>query len=66
MEGIVKPRRLIRSNDRVVAGVCGGLTEYFDLDPTLMRILVALVIFFSGIITGLIVYLVAALIVPEV
>ena len=28
----------MRSNDRVIAGVCGGLAEYFDFDPVLVRI----------------------------
>ena len=65
MQDITSPRRLLRSRDRVLAGVCGGLAEYFELDPTLVRILTALIILFSGFITGLIVYLVAALIIPE-
>lgn len=65
MDNITSPRRLTRPDNRVLAGVCGGLAEYFDLDPTLVRILAALIIFFSGIITGLIVYLIAALIIPE-
>ena len=50
--------------DKVLAGVCGGLAKYFELDPALVRILTALVIFFSGILTGLLVYLVAALVIP--
>ena len=65
MQDITTPRRLTRSRDRVLAGVCGGLAEYFELDPILVRILTALIILFSGIITGLIVYLVSALIIPE-
>ena len=31
-------KKLIRSNDRVLAGVCGGLAEYFDFDPVLVRV----------------------------
>ncbi len=65
VEGMDQPRRLRRSNDRMLAGVCGGLAEYTGLDPTLMRLLVAIVVFLSGIVTGLIVYLVAALIIPS-
>lgn len=33
-----QPRRLTRSNDRRLGGVCGGLADYFDLDPTLVRV----------------------------
>ncbi|MFH1708235.1 MAG: PspC domain-containing protein [Planctomycetota bacterium] len=64
-EGLVEPRRLIRSRHRVLAGVCGGLAEYFELDHTLVRIVTALVVIFTGVVTGLIVYLVAALIMPR-
>ena len=31
-------RKLTRSNDRMIAGVCGGLAEYFGLDTTLVRV----------------------------
>lgn len=64
-EEMYRPKRLTKSHDRVVAGVCAGIAEYLGLDPSLVRVLVALIIFFSGILTGLIVYLVAALILPE-
>ena len=59
-----RPRRLSRSSDKMIAGVCAGFAEYAGMDTSLVRVLVALAIFFSGIITGLIIYLVAALIMP--
>jgi phage shock protein C len=65
VEDDVRPKRLTRSNDRMLAGVCGGLAEYTGMDPTLIRILVVLITFFTAIITGLVVYLIAALIMPE-
>jgi len=49
----------------LVAGVCGGLAEYTGLDASLLRLLVAFVVLASGIVTGLVVYLVAALIMPD-
>lgn len=49
--------------DRKVLGVCGGIAEYFDVDPTIVRLGAALLIVFAG--TGLIAYLIAALIIPE-
>ncbi|MEM7393131.1 MAG: PspC domain-containing protein, partial [Verrucomicrobiota bacterium] len=59
------PRRFTRSEDRVLMGVCGGLARYFNIDPTLVRVGVAIIVFFSGIITGLIIYLIVGLITPE-
>jgi phage shock protein C len=65
VEGVDQPRRLLRSRNRMLAGVCGGLAEYTGLDPVLMRLLVALIVFLSGIVTGLIAYFVATLIIPS-
>ncbi len=57
-------KRLFRSRkDGLIAGVCGGLAEYFDVDPSLVRLIFILAVFLGG--AGLIVYLVAWLIVPE-
>jgi phage shock protein C len=58
-------KRLYRSrNDRIVAGVCGGLAEHIDADPSLIRLVWILVTLISlG--TGLIVYLAACIIIPE-
>ena len=46
-------KKIYRSNDRIIGGVCAGIAEYFDVDPTILRIgYVVLTIFtaFSGII----------------
>ncbi len=60
------PRKLYRSrSDRMLSGVCGGLAVYAGMDPTLMRLLVAVAVFVTGILPGLIAYIVAALIIPE-
>jgi phage shock protein C len=57
-------KRLYRSRrDGLIAGVCGGLAEYFDVDPSLVRLVFILATFLGGV--GLIVYIVAWLIVPE-
>jgi phage shock protein C len=43
------PKRFVRStNDRKVAGVCAGVADYFDMDPTLVRILWALATMIPG------------------
>lgn len=57
-------KRLYRSkNERMIAGVCGGLGEYFDIDPVIVRLLfVALVL---GVGTGVLLYLIMWIVVPE-
>jgi len=56
-------KRLYRSrHERVIAGVCGGLAQYFAVDPTLVRIIWVLLAL-SG--TGVLLYLVALLVIPE-
>ena len=57
-------KRLMRSNDRVFAGVCGGLAEYFDFDPTMVRLAYAFLTLFTAF-SGLIFYLVLWLVMPE-
>lgn len=51
------PRRLYRSNNGMIAGVCGGIADYFGWDPTLVRvgyILLSIFTVFSGVIAYLI------------
>jgi phage shock protein C len=56
-------RRLYRCrHNRMLAGVAGGVAEYFDLDPSLVRIFFIVSIFFGGI--GLLLYIGMAIIVP--
>ena len=58
------PARLHRSRtDRKVAGVCGGIAEYLHVDPSIVRIVTVLLMFGWG--SGLLAYLVCALILPE-
>jgi phage shock protein C len=58
-------KRLYRSkDDRMIAGVCGGIAEYFGIDPTLVRLL--FVFGALGTVSGLFwAYLIMAIIVPE-
>ncbi len=58
--------RLHRSrSNRMIAGVCGGLAEWLDWDPTLVRILYVVVSIISAAFPGLLVYLVLWLVMPE-
>lgn len=57
-------KRLYRSTrDRMFAGVCGGIAEYLDVDPTLVRLVFVALTLMGG--PGLIIYIVLMLIVPE-
>ncbi len=58
-------RQLTRSTtNRMVAGVCGGLGEYSNLDPTVVRLFAVLLVFLTG--PGVVLaYIIMALIIPE-
>ncbi len=59
-----KNKRLYRSRkNRQIAGVCGGIADYFAIDPTLVRLLWALFALAGG--PGIIVYIIFAVVVPE-
>ena len=59
-----KVKRLYRSGkNKILGGVCGGLGDYFEVDPTLVRILWILFLFAGG--AGLLAYLIAWFIVPR-
>jgi phage shock protein C len=58
-------KRLYRSRtDRMIAGVCGGIAEYFDIDPTIVRI-VAVILLFPGGLPGFLPYIIFWIVVPE-
>lgn len=57
-------KRLYRSrNNKMVAGVCGGIAEYFGVDPTLIRLAWVLFACLAG--SGLIAYLICAIVIPN-
>lgn len=56
-------KRLYRSREeKIIGGVCGGLAEYLNVDPTLVRLALVLITLFAG--AGIIAYLVLWVIVP--
>jgi phage shock protein C len=64
MGTVAKTRRLYRSRtDRKLAGVCGGLAQYFNTDATLMRVLFVVLALLGG--PGLVIYLMLWIVVPE-
>jgi len=62
--GSSKPKRLYRDPDnRVLGGVCGGIGQYFKIDPLIIRIIFLVIFFGFGI--GLLIYIILWIIVPE-
>ena len=56
---------LHRSDDRIVAGVCGGIAEWLDWSPTLVRFLYVLVSILSAAFPGILVYLLLWCLMPQ-
>lgn len=58
------PRKLMRSStDKKIGGVCAGVAEYFDLDPTLVRVIWLLIVLCGG--TGLLLYVILWIVLPQ-
>ena len=49
-------RRLTRSDNKMLGGVCAGIAEYLDLDPTVIRVVWVLMVFFAGV--GILLYII--------
>lgn len=59
----MEPKKLYRSRtNRLICGVCGGVGEYLNIDPTIIRLLLVLLAF-TG--TGILAYFIAAIIIPD-
>jgi phage shock protein C len=60
----IMKKKLYRSKkDHMIAGVCGGIAEYFDVDPTLIRLLTVLFVILGG--AGVAVYVIAWIVIPK-
>lgn len=57
-------KKLIRTRDGKIGGVCSGIAKYFDLDPTLVRVAFALVTVCT-VFTGVLAYLVLWIVIPQ-
>jgi phage shock protein C len=58
-------KKLYRSStNSMITGVCGGLAEYIEIDATVLRLIWAVVVVFTGFVPGILVYIVAAIIMP--
>jgi len=57
------PKKLYRSRNKWIAGVAGGLAEYFNIDPTIVRVVWLILALAYG--AGILAYLIAWLIIPQ-
>ncbi len=60
-----KPKKLYRSQDRIVAGVLAGFAEYINADKSLIRLVYVLLSIFSAGFPGLLAYIIAWIVIPE-
>ena len=56
-------KKLTRSSNKVIAGVCGGVANYFNMDPTIVRIIWVLCVILGGF--GILAYLIMWLVMPK-
>jgi len=56
-------KKLYRSHNKIIAGVCSGIAEYFEIDPTVVRLGAVLFSLAGG--SGILAYIIAAVIMPE-
>ena len=62
----IKMKQLKRSNkEKMIAGVCGGIAEYFDMDPSIVRIIYVVVSVLSVAFPGILVYIIIWIIIPK-
>lgn len=64
MSNFSRPLRRSRHN-RMIAGICGGIAEYLDMDPTLVRVIYVILSFLTVTFPGILVYLILWMIIPE-
>jgi len=58
-------KKLTKSRNKMIGGVCAGIAEYFDLDPTLIRAAYIFLSIFSAGFPGLICYIILLLVIPD-
>ena len=56
-------KRLTRSDNKMIGGVCAGIADYLNWDPTVVRVLYILMIFFAGF--GILLYFILWLVMPK-
>lgn len=59
----MEPKKLCKGHTKMLAGVCSGVAEYLNIDPTIVRLATAVLCLFWG--AGLLLYIIAAFVMPE-
>jgi len=63
---MVNNKKLFRSRkDRLLGGICAGIGQYLDIDPTVVRVVYALLTLMTGIVPGVVFYFILWVIIPE-
>lgn len=58
-------KKLYRSSNRILAGVCGGIAEYLNVDPTLIRVAYVMLSMFTVAFPGLLLYIILMILMPS-
>lgn len=60
-----KEKKLYKSTDKKISGVCAGIAEFFEIDPTIVRVAYALIAVFTAAIPCIIIYAILAFVIPQ-
>ena len=60
-----KEKKLYKSSDKKISGVCAGVAEFFEIDPTIVRVAYALIALFTAAVPCIVVYAILAFVIPE-
>lgn len=60
-----KEKKLYKSTDKMIDGVCAGIAEYFEIDPTIVRVIYALASFVTAVMGGIVLYIILSIIMPR-
>lgn len=60
-----KEKKLYKSTNRAVDGVCAGIAEFFEIDPTIVRVIYAAATLFTGGVGGVVLYIILMIIMPR-
>ncbi len=60
-----KEKKLYKSSDKKISGVCAGVAEFFEIDPTIVRVIYALIALFTAAVPCIIVYAILAFVIPQ-
>ncbi len=58
-------KKLTKSDNKWIAGVCAGIAEYLEIDPTVIRIVYLMLSFFSACFPGILLYLILCILMPN-